>query len=259
MAKMSEKDRMKQIGRDLTDKVGDDPTGVEMVRELLQYHSSLRQKNQQLTEQVQALEQSLRTTKEDLAKAMKGLDQANKEIEGFAEQARSLNEQLENLSDRYKKHKKRYDRSIRMHRKVMSERGYTAESLMSSLEDLRGSIPFDSLEACQQRKETLVRIAEAKHASLVNITGHGEYFLHQDAYAPFYHIEEMLLLGIFIKWAGLRGEHVIIMGKAGEVCGPEDPGEMTAEKVIAANEIHIQVIAERFVEQMIGVRKGGVI
>lgn len=257
MAKVSEKDRMKQIGRELTEKLGDDPAGIEMVKELLQYHSNLRQKNQLLSEQVKTSEDNLKKTKDDLDRAMKGLDEAGDEILRFTEQARMLAKKFEDLNQRACQRKERYDKSIRMYRKMLKGVGtHTSESLLASLANIEMPRPFDSLADCEHRKELLTHISRTLHPSITCVEGRGEYLLHQDSYAPFFHVEEMLLLGVFIKWAGLRGEHVVVMGKAGEIRGPEKLEEMTAEKVIAANEIHIQEIAERFIEQLICTRKG---
>ena len=46
--------------------------------------------------------------------------------------------------------------------------------------------------------------------------------LHQDAFAADYQDDEYLLLGMAIKYAGLRGKEVRVIGKNRQTLGEED-------------------------------------
>jgi hypothetical protein len=50
----------------------------------------------------------------------------------------------------------------------------------------------------------------------------GHVLLHQDAFAADYQEDEYMLLGMAIKYAGLRGKEVRVIGKNRSTLGEED-------------------------------------
>jgi hypothetical protein len=79
-------------------------------------------------------------------------------------------------------------------------------------------------DECMQRESSLIAIIRKKLPEFVKACADDTelVLLHQDAFAADYQDDEYTLLGMAIKYAGLRGKEVRVIGKNRSSFGEED-------------------------------------
>jgi hypothetical protein len=75
-----------------------------------------------------------------------------------------------------------------------------------------------------QREANLIATMRAKLPDFARMCAHDKelVMLHQDSFAADYQEDEYALLGMAIKYAGLRGKEVRVIGKNRSALGGED-------------------------------------
>ena len=79
-------------------------------------------------------------------------------------------------------------------------------------------------DECMQRESSLIATIRTKLPEFAKSCADDTelVLLHQDAFAADYQNDEYLLLGMAIKYAGLRGKEVRVIGKNRSALGEED-------------------------------------
>ena len=96
-------------------------------------------------------------------------------------------------------------------------------------------------EGRMQREANLIATVRSKLPDFAKMCADDseQVLLHQDAFAADYQEDEYMLLGMAIKYAGLRGKEVLVIGKNRRTLGEErhDPVSTISQRLLEDRQV----------------------